>query len=140
MINKFQLLLFKLFLIMLPVTILGQDEVLKNIQQKIAFSKQQGIHEKLYAHTDKDFYLAGEIIWFKLYSVDASTNQPANFSKVAYVELLERTGKPVLQTKIELTKKGGSGSIYLPVTLNSDNYVLRAYTNWMRNEGAKSFF
>ena len=30
------------------------------------------LQEKLYVHTDKNFYLSGEIIWFKLYNVDAS--------------------------------------------------------------------
>ena len=127
-------------LIIMPFVLLAQEDPFENIRQKFANANHQQVQEKLYLHTDKNFYLAGEIVWFKLYSVDASNNQPLNFSKVAYLEVLDRTGKPVLQTKIELTKKGGSGSLYLPLTLNSDNYVLRAYTNWMRNEGAKSFF
>ena len=45
-----------------------------------------------------------------------------------------------MQAKISLSEKGGSGSFYLPLTLNSDNYTLRAYTNWMKNTGPDYFF
>ena len=96
--------------------------------------------EKIYVHTDKNFYLAGEIIWFKVYYLDGATHQKLDLSKVAYIEILDRAYKPVLQTKVSLTADGGSGSFYLPLTLNSDNYIFRAYTNWMRNSGPAVFY
>lgn len=118
----------------------GQDEEFKNVQQKFEQFSQNYAQEKLYLHTDKNSYLAGEIAWFKIYAVDGTTHRPINFSKVAYVEILDRANKPVLQAKISLSEKGGSGSFYLPLTLNSDNYTIKAYTNWMKNAGATSFF
>ena len=35
-----------------------------------AFSQyhQNSIKEKIFVHTDKSFYVAGEIAWFKLYA------------------------------------------------------------------------
>ncbi|HEX7905961.1 MAG TPA: hypothetical protein VF487_18945 [Chitinophagaceae bacterium] len=90
--------------------------------------------EKLYLHSDKNFYLAGEIIWFKIYQINGNT------SKVAYAEILDRNNKPVLQAKIPLTTNGGNGSFYLPLTIKSDYYTLRAYTNWMKNAGNEIFF
>jgi hypothetical protein len=33
----------------------------------------QAIREKIFAHTDKNFYLSGEILWFKLYNVSADS-------------------------------------------------------------------
>ncbi len=118
----------------------GQDEEFKTIQQQFEKFSQYSPQEKLYLHTDKNFYLAGEIIWFKVYYVDGATHQPINFSKIAYVEVLDRTNKRVLQAKISLTEKGGAGSFYLPLTLSSDNYTIKAYTNWMKNSGVTSFF
>lgn len=118
----------------------GQDKGFTDLQNQFKKFTGQSLQEKIYLHTDKNFYIAGEIIWFKLYCVGEATNHPSDFSKVAYVEILDRLNKPVLQAKIDITKKGGSGSFYLPLTLNSDNYTLRAYTNWMRNIGATSFF
>ena len=96
--------------------------------------------EKLYVHTDKNFYLAGELLWFKIYNVDGARYQPVNLSKIAYVEILDRENKPVMQAKVPLTKGKGNGSFYLPVSVNSGNYKLRAYTNWMKNFSAADYF
>lgn len=91
-------------------------------------------------HTDQSFYLTGEIIWFKLYYVDGAFHQPLDLSKVAYVELLDKDGKPALQTKIALSPDGGNGSLFLPASLSSGTYLLRAYTSWMKNFTADFFF
>ena len=139
---KYRLLSLSLTLLLAVVSIFGwtQDEVINRVQQKFEKYSQHTMQEKIYLHTDKNFYLAGEIIWFKVYYVDGARHQPLNLSKVAYIEILDRSHKPVLQAKVSLTDKGGSGSFYLPLTLNSDNYNVRAYTNWMKNSGPYSFF
>ena len=98
------------------------------------------LEEKLYVHTDKDFYLSGEICWFKIYVVDATSHRPLDLSKVAYLEFLDKDNKPILQVKAGLAHGHGDGSVYLPLTLRSGNYKLRAYTNWMKNYGADWFF
>ena len=33
------------------------------------------LQEKIFVHTDREMYLAGEIIWFKLYYTHAGTNK-----------------------------------------------------------------
>lgn len=102
--------------------------------------QRQHLQEKLFVHTDKDFYLAGEICWFKLYVVNASTNRPMDLSKVAYLEWLDKDNKPILSAKAGLKNGFGDGSAYLPLSLRSGTYKLRAYTNWMKNYGADWFF
>ncbi len=101
---------------------------------------QNTIKEKIFVHTDKNFYVTGEIAWFKVYVVDASDLKPLDLSKVAYVEILDSANKHVLQAKISLNNAEGNGSFYLPVHLNLGNYKLRAYTNWMKNFSADYFF
>jgi hypothetical protein len=96
--------------------------------------------EKIYLQTDKSFYLAGEVCWFKTYIVDAAMHKPFSLSKVAYVELLNYNSKPVLQGKITLDQGTGNGSFFLPLYLPSGSYRIRAYTNWMKNFGAGYFF
>src|SRR5476651_834308 len=64
--------------------------------------------EKVYAHTDRAFYMTGEILWFKLYTVDAGNNKPMDMSKVAYVDVLDSANNTILQAKVGL--KGGLGS------------------------------
>ncbi len=102
--------------------------------------RSQRLQEKLFVHTDKESYLAGEICWFKLYVVEAGFHRPLDLSKLAFLEWLDKDNKPVLQTKVGLGKGHGDGSLYLPLTLSTGNYKLRAYTSWMRNYGAEGFF
>ncbi len=98
------------------------------------------VQEKIFAHTDKDFYLAGEILWLKLYVVDAAFHRPMDLSKLAYVEILSREQRPVLQAKIALANGAGSGSFQLPFSIPSGNYIFRAYTNWMKNMGPDTYY
>ena len=131
-------LFFVAFILIIPAISRSQ----KNIEQVQHKFQQQAplFQEKLYIHTDKNFYLAGEIMWFKIYTVNGETHLPVNISKLAYVEILDRNSNPVLQEKVSLSANGGEGSFYLPVTLNSDHYILRAYTNWMKNDEAANIF
>ena len=96
--------------------------------------------EKLFLHTDKNFYTAGEILWLKIYSVDGVFHRPLSSSKIAYVEVLDEGNIPVARSKVALEEKGGHGSIQFPFSLKSGHYTLRAYTAWMKNLGAAHFF
>lgn len=97
------------------------------------------VAEKLFIHTDQTTYLTGETLWMSAYLVDASWHLPAHLSKVAYVELLSDSGKPALQAKVALQAGRGNGAMFLPASLASGHYLLRAYTRWMRN-GEAAFF
>lgn len=125
--------------LMLGLTVNAQNTAGKLEEQFNQYGKKV-LQEKLFVHTDRNFYITGDILWLKLYNVDASFHQSLGISKVAYAEILDANNTPVLQTKIALEDGKGNGSIYLPVTLNSGNYKLRAYTNWMKNFGVDYFF
>lgn len=112
----------------------------EQLQQQFENYQENSLQEKLFLHTDKTIYLSGEICWFKIYYVDAFFHRPLDMSKVAYVEVLDKTNKPVLQAKIALKDGSGNGSFHIPVSLVSGNYRLRAYTNWMKNFSAGYFF
>jgi len=115
-------------------------QILPDLQKNFATYQNINLQEKLYAHIDKGFYLTGEILWFKIYCTDGATNKILNISKVAYLELLNSNGNPVIQTKVALEGGTGNGSIVLPFSLESGNYQLRAYTNWMKNFDPAYFF
>ncbi|RYF95020.1 MAG: hypothetical protein EOO00_04830, partial [Chitinophagaceae bacterium] len=101
----------------------AQEADFTKLQQQFQNFNKYASQEKIYLHTDKAMYVAGEIVWFKVYTVDAATNRSLDFSKVAYVEVLDRNNKPVLQAKVELMEKGGAGSLYIPLTVTSDFYT-----------------
>lgn len=129
------------FLLLTIASVTGNTQSsFQSVQQKFGEYSRLYVPEKLYVHTDKDFYLAGEIAWFKIYTINGETHQPMQLSKVVYVEVLNRQKKAVLQAKVSMEDNGGAGSFYLPLTLSSDYYTLRAYTNWMKNFPSAPFF
>ena len=135
--NKRNFIVAVCLLVVLPS--LGQQGV-SSIQAAFSEYSHYSLTEKIFTHTDKDLYLAGEIVWFKLYLVNADDNKPIDLSKVAYVEILDKDQRSVLQGKIALEKGMGNGSLYIPLSFNSGIYRLRAYTSWMKNFDAGYYF
>jgi hypothetical protein len=127
-------------LVILPASfsqsLVGSKDPLSEFNQY----RSQYIQEKLYVHTDKDSYLSREICWFRIYYLDALYNTPINISKIAYVEILDRNNRPVIQQKVSLKPGESNGSMIIPVNIPSGTYTLRAYTNWMKNFGPEYFF
>jgi hypothetical protein len=111
-----------------------------DLQQQFVSYQTNNYNEKIFVHTDKTFYMAGESIWFKLYCVDENFHTPSDISKIAYVEIVNAENKPVLQAKISLDEGNGNGSFIIPSYISSGNYILRAYTKWMENFDADYFF
>jgi len=94
--------------------------------------------ERVYLQTDKQLYLAGELVYMKLFTV-TTERKPLSFSKIVYIELLDATNTHV-QVKIELINGVGEGWMELPVDLSTGYYRLTAYTRFMQNEGESVFF
>lgn len=129
-----------IFILILFFNAGAQTDVLSFLQAKVDSNNKTHLPEKLFLHTDKNFYSAGDIVWFKIYSFDGFLNKPLNLSKVAYVELLNDENNPVATIKVGMDSKGGDGTIQLPLNLASGYYTLRSYTNWMKNFGPEQFF
>ncbi|WP_188950115.1 MG2 domain-containing protein [Filimonas zeae] len=110
-----------------------------NAQQKPA-RRFTLFFEKVYVHTDRDYYTAGEDIWFKAYCTDAQTNLPAPNSANVYAELLSPEGVVVDREVLHLQNGGANGDFKLDEALPAGRYRLRAYTSWMRNFGSMFFF
>lgn len=110
-----------------------------NAQQKPA-RKFTLFFEKVYVHTDRDYYTAGEDVWFKAYVTDAQTNLPAPNSSNVYAELLSPQGIVIDREILHIQNGGAPGDFKLDEALPAGRYHLRAYTNWMRNFGNMFFF
>jgi hypothetical protein len=138
-ISRILFLLFSICLLNLPVAF-GQQAADRQLVDAYGKYRSQYLQEKLYAHTDKDSYLSGEICWFRLYYMDAFTNRPATLSKIAYVEILDKNNRPVLQEKISLKPAESHGSLMIPASISSGTYIFRAYTGWMKNFDPDYYF
>lgn len=100
----------------------------------------RGVSEKLYLQTDKPYYSAGENIWFKGFLVNAITLTPTSASKYIYVELIDRRDSLVQRVKIKADEWGFHNCLKLSPDLPWGDYCLRAYTQWMQNDGPDYFF
>ncbi|HAQ66014.1 MAG TPA: hypothetical protein DCR43_09225, partial [Bacteroidales bacterium] len=69
--------------------------------------------ELAYIHTDRDIYLTGEYLFFKVYVANAENLLPTSQSSIAYLSLYAPSGTPVSAITIKLTSGMGWGSIYL---------------------------
>ena len=116
------------------------QETLDSLSKKFDRHRTTFPQEKLYVHLAQEFYLTGETVWFKIYYVDGALHHSMDISKVAYVEILDDNNLPLLQTKVALKDGKGDGSLFLPASINSGNYHVRAYTQWMRNFSPEFFF
>lgn len=91
--------------------------------------------EKVYLHLDRPVYATGETIWFSAYVVDASQHRLDSLSQVVYVDLLSPARQVVARRTLRLRGGRAYGDLALADSLAAGTYVLRAYTNWMRNAG-----
>ncbi|MFL5738941.1 MAG: hypothetical protein ACJ75B_01885 [Flavisolibacter sp.] len=118
----------------------AQKGIAELVVNKLEDFNKATLQEKIYLHTDKNFYVAGELLWFKVYYVDGWFHQPLQVSKILYVDLLDKQNNSVLRTMISLKPGEDNGSLQLPLSLNSGSYRIRGYTSWMKNFSPEFFF
>ncbi|MEM7370153.1 MAG: hypothetical protein AAF587_16215 [Bacteroidota bacterium] len=85
--------------------------------------------EYLYARVDKDFYLAGEDIWYSLHVLNPSEQQSA----IVYVDFHGPNGELIDKQILKLENQLAVGDISLPSDLRQGYYMIRAYTAWNLN-------
>lgn len=117
----------------------SQNEALVIHQQFETYSNNN-YQEKVFLHTDKTVYATGEILWFKAYITNANSNNLSLLSSICYVEISGTDKRPLLQAKIDINSGTGNGSFMIPSSIRSGNYLIRAYTNRMKNFDPAFYF
>lgn len=131
---------FVVLLILLVSFSYAPDIRIEKILHQLELFRLTRTQQKVYLHTDKNTYVAGENIWVKAYVVNASDLTPDSISKEVYVDLIDYSNKQI-HTEILRNKAGlAEGYFYLSDTLPEGNYQIRGYTNWMRNFDEGYFF
>jgi hypothetical protein len=88
---------------------------------------------QVYLHVDRSKYIAGEDVWFSIYSIDPESGKLSSKSAIAYIELLNPWSKSLIQRRFRLFNGRGEGNFLLPDSVSSGTYTVRAYTRWMEN-------
>ena len=135
MIKKNKPAIFLLVQILLVQSLCGQGSLnMKDfLSQKFLNYTASVPREEIYIHSDRNEYISGEDMWFKVYLIDRQSQKPTSESKIAYFELLNSENRPVIQKKLFIDGGFAPGQIVLPDTLSTGSYTIRAYTSWMKN-------
>lgn len=107
----------------------------------------RGTYEKVYLHTDREVYAAGDTLWFKAYVTEGLTDLPLSDSRFVYVELRGPGAwhdyDQKLYERVKVRKHLAADSterfsvydnrIEIPADATPGIYTLHAYTQWMYN-------
>ncbi len=113
---------------------------------KTYFEQQQSVpFQKLYLHTDREFYFTGDTLWFAAYLISEGFAQSESLTKIQscnlYVDLIDSKGE-IVKSELFLIQNGlGSGYVSLSDSTDIEgNFLLRAYTDYLKNFGDDAFF
>ena len=95
--------------------------------------------QSVFIHTDKENYYAGDTIFFKAYVLN-NKNQADSGVYNLYVDLLYPSGYNKFNSILLQENGFANGQFILSDTISGGAYILRAYTNYMRNFDASQFF
>jgi hypothetical protein len=118
----------------------GDSTAIEKIITRLNTYTENHTTEKVYLHFDKPYYAAGDTMYFKAYVTMGEMHELSNKSGVLHVDLLNADNQIEQSVKLRLTEGVAWGDFALPDTLIKGNHQVRAYTQWMRNEGESAFF
>ena len=111
------------------------ENLMQRVARQLSDFYAAARQEKAYLHLDRPVYGTGETIWFSAYVVDAAQHQLDSLNQVLHVDLVSPERKVVARRTLRLHGGRASGDLAIADSLAAGTYVLRAYTNWMRNAG-----
>ncbi len=121
----------------------GEEEAELTKKENVAAffrNERSMMREKLYLHTDKPYYAAGDTIWYRGTLLNADTHSFLVHTNYIYVELYTKNDSLVSRQKLKRDGLCFHNCIPLPYELESGEYYLRGFTLWMRNFGDTNFF
>jgi hypothetical protein len=96
--------------------------------------------EKIYIQTDRPYYTTGDDIWYTAYLVNGFTHKKTNLSNVIKVELINEQDSILSKKRLYTEDVSVAGDFKIKEDWKPGNYLIRAYTNYMRNSDSDYFF
>jgi len=117
-----------------------ENDFIKSLKKKLTEYTTHAPEDRVYLQLDKPFYQPGDDIWLAAYIRDGLNLKTSGKSDIVHIELISPKG--TVEKKINLIAKNGkaAGDFNLDKEALGGLYKVRAYTNWMKNEGADNYF
>ncbi len=103
--RKLSLTVIALFLLVLPLVAQKYEAAWRNWQRNTS-------RKKIYIHYDKEYYVAGETIWFKAYLY--SDGKPSAAANNLYLQFTDSKGRLVAVKKIPRSRSDCQGKYCYP--------------------------
>jgi len=116
------------------------NSVLTNAISKLKTLSTDHIIENAYLHFDKPYYAAGDTMYYKAYITLGEHHELSKLSGMLHVDLISPDNKITRSEKLQAVNGVAWGDFVLPRALSKGNYTVRAYTQYMQNGGAETFF
>lgn len=95
--------------------------------------------EQTYIATDKSIYTAGEPVWFRAFLLNGASQKISRQSQTVFVDLVNEKNNVLYQLLLHADLQRLNGRFFLPDTLTSGYYWLRAYTKNMQLQDTGNF-
>lgn len=117
-----------------------ENDFIKVLRKKMSDYSAHLPEDRLYVQTDKPFYEPGDDIWFSALVREGISLKPSEKSDIVTVELINPKGTVEKQYKLIAKNGKVAGDFVLDKEALGGLYKLKAYTNWMKNQGEDNFF
>jgi hypothetical protein len=136
-----KVLLYVTLLVVLSSFVLNTNQGIKTlVQANLNDYSNKDWPEKIYVHTDKPLYTHDDNLWFTVYLVNGITHKNSTKSQVVYVELFNAKDEIVASKRLFVEEVSTAGHFKIKSDWLPGEYLIRAYTNYMRNEEPHTFF
>jgi len=96
--------------------------------------------QKVYLHLDRDEYEKGSTIWYKAYVFDDTKKMLESKDKNLYIELISPTQQIIMNRLLKIENGIAWGDFPVQDTIGTGLYLIRAFTNSMKNFGSDYLF
>jgi len=118
----------------------SENEFIRTLKKKTSAYNTQLPEDRVYVSFDKPFYEPGETMWLSVFVRDGQSLKPSHKSDIVHVDLLNPKGS--VEKSLTLIAHDGmaAADFALDKEVLGGMYQVKAYTNWMKNEGTENVF
>lgn len=134
--NKLLILLIAL----VSISFSFEEDTLIDLKKKSESYFAKYKRAKIELFFDQPKYAPGDTVRFRATYLRAGDLKPVTGKQIVHVSLFDQTGKKTMTQWASVTNGWGNNEMIIPSNFPQGNYVLVAYTEWMKNFDPSLFF
>ncbi|AOW21317.1 hypothetical protein [Urechidicola croceus] len=130
-----------LLLLIITSTLCYSQDVFKDKNLEGSYENYALLPREIaYLHLNKSTYIKGEYLGFSGYVLDKSSKRLSGLTTNLYCVISDKEEK-VIKSKLVRVENGITNDLFeLDSLFTSGEYIIKAYTNWMKNFNEQNFY